>query len=83
MCRPSPYSNTPADWALMQTIGGDASLAMSQETDLRAWANTTWLNPARIAPERADDPAVLAAAARFKENIGAGRVRLAEFAGRA
>ena len=64
----------------MQTIGGEASLAMSQEADLRAWANTTSLNPARIPPERADDPAVLAAAARFKENIPRGRARLAEFA---
>jgi hypothetical protein len=83
ICRPSPYSDTPADWATMQTIGGDASLAMAKETDLRAWANATTLNPARIPPERVDDPAVLAATARLKEHIGAGRARLAEFAGRA
>jgi len=83
VCRPSPYSNTPADWAAMQTIGGDASLAMSRETDLRAWSNTTSLNPARIPPDRVNDPAVLAAAARFKEQIGAGRARLAQFAGMA
>ena len=83
VCRPSPYSNTPADWATMQTIGSDASLAMSEQSDLRAWASTTALNPARIPPDRVGDPAVLAAAARFKENIGAGRARLAEFAGRA
>jgi putative NAD(P)-binding protein len=80
VCRPSPYSNTPSDWATMQTIGGDASLAMSRETDLRAWANTTALNPARIPPDRVDDPAVIAAAARFKGSIAAGRARLAEFA---
>ena len=80
VCRPSPYSNTPADWAAMQTIGGDASLAMSKETDLRAWSNATALNPARIPPDRVDDPAVLAATARLKEHIGAGRARLAEFA---
>ena len=80
VCRPSPYSNTPADWAAMQTIGGDASLAMSKETDLRAWSNTTSLNPARIPPDRVDDPAVLAATTRLKEHIGAGRARLAEFA---
>jgi hypothetical protein len=80
VCRPSPYSNTPADWAAMQTIGGDASLAMSKETDLRAWSNATALNPARIPPDRVDDPAVLAATTRLKEHIGAGRARLAEFA---
>jgi hypothetical protein len=82
VCRPSPYSDTTQDWTLMQTIGGDASLAMSKETDMRAWSNTTWLNPARVTAEQADDPAVKAAAARLRENIGAGRARLAEFAGR-
>jgi hypothetical protein len=83
VCRPSPYSNTTADWAAMQTIGGDASLAMAKEDDLRAWSNATTLNPARIPPERANDPAVRAATGRLKENIGAGRARLAEFAARA
>ncbi|MFH8250437.1 pyridine nucleotide-disulfide oxidoreductase [Microbacterium sp. B2969] len=81
ICRPSPYSNTPSDWATMQTIGGDASLAMSKESDLRAWSNTTTLNPARIPPDRAADPAVLAASARLREYIGRGRARLARFAG--
>lgn len=82
ICRPSPYSDTPVDWAAMQTIGGDASLAMAKETDLRAWANTTTLNPARIPEERAADPAVLAATTRLKAHIAAGRARLAAFAGR-
>ncbi|SFS13685.1 hypothetical protein SAMN04487846_2754 [Microbacterium sp. cf046] len=82
VCRPSPYANTPADWASMQTIGGDASIAMSKETDLRDWSNSTTLNPARIPLDRVDDPAVLTATARLRESIGAGRARLAEFAGR-
>jgi hypothetical protein len=80
VCRPSPFSNTPGDWARMQTIGGDASLAMSKETDMRAWSNSTTLNPARIPAERADDPAVLAVTARLGSHIAAGRARLAEFA---
>ncbi len=83
VCLPSPYANTTADWASMQVIGGDASLAMSKESDMRAWSNLTTLNPARVPPERVEDPAVLAAMARLKEHIGAGRARLAEFAGRA
>ena len=82
VCLPSPYANTTSDWASMQVIGGDASLAMSQQADMRAWSNKTTLNPARIPTDRAEDPAVLAATARLKENIGAGRARLAEFAGR-
>jgi hypothetical protein len=82
VCRPSPYSDTPQDWTEMQTVGGDASLAMSKETDMRAWSNTTWLNPARVTAEQAEDAAVRAAGARLREHIGAGRARLAEFAGR-
>lgn len=80
VCLPSPYANTTADWTIMQTIGGDASLAMSKETDMRAWSNDTTLNPARIPADRVDDPAVVAATARLREHIGAGRARLAEFA---
>ncbi|MGN6221233.1 MAG: pyridine nucleotide-disulfide oxidoreductase [Microbacterium sp.] len=80
ICRPSPYADTTADWAAMQVIGGEASLAMSKEPDLRAWANGTTLNPARIPDDRADDPAVLDALARVRRHIGAGRSRLAEFA---
>ena len=82
VCRPSPYSDTPQDWTLMQTIGGDASLAMSKESDMRAWSNATWLNPARVTPAQAADPAVAAAGARLREHIAPGRARLAEMAGR-
>nr|BFF11997.1 NAD(P)/FAD-dependent oxidoreductase [Microbacterium flavescens] len=82
VCRPSPYSNTTADWATMQIIGGDASLALTNESDLRAWSNETTLNPARIPADRADDPSVVAAKARLKDNVAAGRARLLEFAGR-
>ncbi|MBD3942341.1 pyridine nucleotide-disulfide oxidoreductase [Microbacterium sp. NEAU-LLC] len=82
ICRPSPYADTPKDWAAMQVIGGDASQAMSKEADLRGWANRTTLNPARIPEDRADDPEVLRAVARVREHIGGGRARLAEFAAR-
>ncbi|GAA5212694.1 pyridine nucleotide-disulfide oxidoreductase [Microbacterium kyungheense] len=82
ICRPSPYADTTAGWAAMQVIGGDASLAMSKETDLRSWANRTTLNPARIPEDHADEPAVVDALARVREHIGAGRARLAEFAAR-
>lgn len=81
ICRPSPYANTPADWATMQVIGGDASLAMAKEADLRQWSNATALNPARVPADRADDPEVMAALGRLREYIGAGRARLAEIAG--
>lgn len=78
VCRPSPYADTPADWVAMQVIGGDASLAMSKEDDIRRWGNGTTLNPSRIPPERADDPAVTAVVQQLRAHIGAGRQRLAE-----
>ena len=65
----------------MQVIGGDASLAMANEGDLRVWANATSLNPARIPQDRADDPAVSAVRERLKQNVGPGRARLADLAG--
>lgn len=80
VCRPSPYANTPMDWAAMQVIGGDASLAMAKADDIRRWANSTTLNPSRIPADRADEPAVIAAVQRLREHIGAGRQRLAELA---
>ncbi|MEN0071477.1 MAG: NAD(P)-binding protein [Propionicimonas sp.] len=78
--RPSPYSDTPADWVAMQVVGGDASQALSREPDVREWANTTTLNPARVPADRVDDPAVVAAMARLRTAIGPARARLVEFA---
>jgi hypothetical protein len=80
VCKPSPYSNTPSDWTSMQVIGGDASLAMTRETDVREWSNTTPLNPARVPADRVGDPSVVAARGRLKESIAAGRARLAALA---
>ncbi len=80
VCRPSPYSNTPADWITMQIVGGAASQAMSRAADLKEWANQTTLNPARIPPERADDPAVVAAMTRLRASIGPARERMAAMA---
>jgi hypothetical protein len=54
---------------------------MSRESDLKAWANTTALNPASIPPDRADDPAVVEAAGRLRAAIAPGRARLASLAG--
>ena len=80
VCRPSPYSDTPADWVTMQLIGGAASQAMSRAADVKAWANLTTLNPARIPPDRVDDPAVVAAVTRLRSVIGPARERLAQLA---
>jgi hypothetical protein len=52
VCCPSPLSNTPTDWALMQVLGGRASLAFTAEPDIKEWVDGVALNPARIPPDR-------------------------------
>ncbi len=80
VCRSSPLPDTPSSWARMQVLGSRASMAFSAEPDIKAWANTTTLNPARIPPERADDPRVRAAVERYQTHVSAGLSRMAELA---
>jgi hypothetical protein len=80
-CPPSPYSNTPADWAAMQVLGGRSSLAVGSHADLKEWSSTVALNPARVLPEQEGSPDVAAAAERFKQAVGPGLARLAELGG--
>lgn len=80
LCPPSPYSDTPADWALMQVLGGRASTSFATRPDIKAWADGVSLNPARIPPELAEDPGLAAAVARFRGLVGPGMAKLAELA---
>lgn len=81
LCPPSPFSDNPADWVTMQVLGGRAATAFSADPEIRAWANGTTLNPARIPPERQGDGDVVAATGRFRVWVGPGLARLAELAG--
>ena len=81
LCPPSPYSNTPADWAGMQVVGTRAAMAFAADAGIKAWADRIWLNPARIAPEMADSAELTAAVARFRENLGPGLAQMAVLAG--
>lgn len=81
LCPPSPYSNTPEDWGRMQVLGYRAMTAFNTEPDIAAWSNQVRLNPARITPERAQDPALRAAAGRFLTSVEPGMARMAAFAG--
>jgi hypothetical protein len=80
LCPPSPYSNTTADWALMQVLGGRASMAFAADPDIKAWADTVSLNPARIPPDLAPTDELTAAVNRFRSHIGPGMARMAELA---
>jgi hypothetical protein len=81
VCRPSPLSNTPVDWALMQVLGGRASLAFGAEPDIKEWVDRVALNPARIPPEQAADPDLMVAQERFAGAVGAGMTAMAKLAG--
>lgn len=81
LCPPTPYSNTPTDWMAMQVLGNRASLSFGAVPEIRAWANTTVLNPSRVGPDDMDRPAVADAVARLKRNAPAGVARMAELAG--
>ena len=72
VCMPSPYSNTPLDWLRMQLLGGRSSRALNAERDVKAWVDNVALNPARVSPDRAGDPAVGAAVRRFRDSVDAG-----------
>lgn len=81
LCPPTPYSNTPADWAAMNVLGTRATMAFGAEADIREWANQVPLNPARIPPVESRSTAVEDTVARLQRNVGPGLERLAELAG--
>ena len=81
VCLPSPLSDTPTDWALMQVLGGRASVAFGAEPDIKEWADRVTLNPARVPPERADEAELAAVANRFRSAAAPGMAALAELAG--
>jgi hypothetical protein len=81
LCPPSPYSNTPADWARMQVLGSRASMSFASDPELKAWADTTSLNPARVPPEMVDSAELGAAMQRFRTYVGPGLARMEVLAG--
>ena len=80
LCPPSPYSDTPADWALMQVLGNRASMSFASDPDIKAWADGVSLNPARIPPDAARTDELTDAVGRFRRHVGAGMARMAELA---
>jgi len=81
LCPPSPYSNTTRDWGRMQVLGSRASMAFAADPELKAWADTTSLNPARVPPDMADSAELGAALQRFRTHVGPGLARMEELSG--
>ncbi len=81
LCPPTPYADTLADWAAMNLLGTRATRSFSAEPDIKAWADTIALNPARVPPERAADPALNDALQRVQTHVHAGMAGLARLSG--
>lgn len=81
VCPPSPLSDTPADWASMQYLGGRASLAFGAEPDIGEWIDRVALNPARVPPGGAADHDLAAAEERFRAAVEPGLAAMAKLAG--
>ncbi len=80
LCPPSPYPNTPADWARMQVLGNRAAVAFGSDPGIKAWADRVPLNPARIPPEQPTSPELTGAVERFRSHVGPGMLRMAQLA---
>ncbi len=60
----------------MQVRGTRSAASFTSDPAIKAWADTVPLNPARIPPDRVDDPALTAAVDRFRSHVGPGLERL-------
>lgn len=83
LCPPTPYGDTLTRWATMHLLGTRATRTFGAEPDIKAWADGLALNPARVPPERAKDPAVIHALARLARHTPAGLAGLAALVDRA
>jgi len=81
LCPPNVLPDDPASWARMQVRGTLAARAFGAEPDIAAWANGCALNPARVPPERRDDPDVRAAVGRLGDVMPTGLAQMAALAG--
>lgn len=78
---PSEYGDSLAGWAAMNVLGARSTAAFGAAPDVKAWANTTTLNPIRIGPEHRGSPRVDHAVGRLQAAAPAGIESLSRLAG--
>jgi hypothetical protein len=81
LCPSTPYPNSLAEWATMNVLGMRAAITFGAEPDIKAWADSVAVNPARIPPEHDGSAALDDALARLQAHAGPGLARLAELSG--
>jgi len=83
LCPPTPFPNTLAEWADMNVKGARATRSFGSEPDIKAWADTVSLNPARTPPDPSGARDLDDVLARLQGHLDPGLARLAELSGRA
>lgn len=83
LCPPNRLPDMPQGWPEMHMRGILATRTYEAEPDIAVWANRCALNPARVTPDRAEDPGVIAARARVAEVAEPGLAGLTRLAGMA
>ena len=81
LCPPTPYPNTLVEWARMTVMGARAARSFGGEPDIKAWADTVALNPARIPPDRSGTAQLDDVLGRLQAAMPGGLARLADLAG--
>jgi hypothetical protein len=77
----TPYPNSLAEWAVMNLLGTRAVISFGAEPDIKAWADTVAINPARIPPGHPGSPELDDALDRLQTHLGPGLAGLAELSG--
>lgn len=72
LCPPTPYSNTMAQWVAMTVLGTQATMSFGSHPDIKEWADTVALNPARLPPEDARSSELGEVLARLKAHTPPG-----------
>ena len=78
ICPPSHYGDTLADWVQMNLLGSRATMAFTSEPDVKEWADSVALYPARATPGQPASAALDEARARLATYAGPGMERAAE-----
>ena len=81
LCPPSPYGDSMSDWARMNVLGTRAAMSFGSEPDIRAWADSVALNPARVPPEHDGSAELADALGRLRTHTVSGLASLSDLIG--
>lgn len=77
LCPPTPYANTMPQWVGMTVMGTQATMQFGAQPDIREWADTVALNPARLPTAEARSAKLVDVLARLQARTPAGLAALA------